>query len=653
MRFVINPFTDLLDCAQLSGSGAPPVETVTGNTGGPVGPDPTTFNLNIVGDNATGLTVAGNAGTYTLTIQGLASSTTQVGTTRYATNAEAAAQTIGTAALTPANITSMFSSNPLPASQGGTGLSSPAAHSLLVTNGSSPFTVLGVAANGQIPIGSIGSDPVLANITSLDMTVTITNGPGSIDLSAAGAGSLTFDADSGSATAAGGIIQFFGNSAQGVSSSASGNTVTYTVADATTSTKGVSSYNTSNFTVTTGAVSSKPITVTSGNNITATASWDLGGAASIAVSGTTNHAIQLGNASGSLTSLGVATNGQLPIGSTGADPVLSTLTAGTGVSITNGAGSITISASASVATTYTADSGSAAPSANNLNLLGSGSITSSATGSTVTYQLTGLTNHNVLVGAGTATITKVAPSATSGVPLISNGSSADPSFGTAVVAGGGTGATSFTAYSVICGGTTSTGALQNVSGVGTATQVLTSNGAGALPSWQAAPAGKLVLISSQTASNSANLVFNNLGGYQNYLLVMNGFQPITNGANLRLVVSQNNGSTYVTSGYGSGLNYSAYNSASLSNANSTADFIISGSTSNGGNYCGTLTLYNFNLATFVTVSGNGSWNDTNLATVGFGTIGGSGTTGVTAFKLQYSTGNINSGIATLYALAQS
>lgn len=49
---------------------------------------------------------------------------------------------------------------------------------------------------------------------------------------------------------------------------------------------------------------------------------------------------------------------------------------------------------------------------------------------------------------------------------------------------GGTGDTSFTAYSVITGGTTSTGALQNVSGVGTSGQVLTSNGAAALPTWQ-------------------------------------------------------------------------------------------------------------------------------------------------------------------------
>jgi len=52
------------------------------------------------------------------------------------------------------------------------------------------------------------------------------------------------------------------------------------------------------------------------------------------------------------------------------------------------------------------------------------------------------------------------------------------------VAFGGTGAATFTAYSVICGGTTSTGPFQNVSGLGTSGYALTSNGAGALPTWQ-------------------------------------------------------------------------------------------------------------------------------------------------------------------------
>jgi hypothetical protein len=58
----------------------------------------------------------------------------------------------------------------------------------------------------------------------------------------------------------------------------------------------------------------------------------------------TNHSLLAGAASNGITSLGVATNGQLPIGSTGADPVLATLTAGSGITITNGAGSITIAA---------------------------------------------------------------------------------------------------------------------------------------------------------------------------------------------------------------------------------------------------------------------------------------------------------------------
>lgn len=58
----------------------------------------------------------------------------------------------------------------------------------------------------------------------------------------------------------------------------------------------------------------------------------------------TNHAVLLGAASNGVTSLAL-TNGQLAIGSTGADPSAATLTAGTGVSITNGAGSITIGSS--------------------------------------------------------------------------------------------------------------------------------------------------------------------------------------------------------------------------------------------------------------------------------------------------------------------
>lgn len=58
--------------------------------------------------------------------------------------------------------------------------------------------------------------------------------------------------------------------------------------------------------------------------------------------------------------------------------------------------------------------------------------------------------------------------------------------GTLPVAAGGTGRATATAYALVCGGTTSTGALQSIASVGTSGQILTSNGAGALPTFQTA-----------------------------------------------------------------------------------------------------------------------------------------------------------------------
>ena len=55
------------------------------------------------------------------------------------------------------------------------------------------------------------------------------------------------------------------------------------------------------------------------------------------------HAALIGGSSNGITSLAL-TNGQLAIGNTGNDPSAATLSAGSGVSITNGAGSITINA---------------------------------------------------------------------------------------------------------------------------------------------------------------------------------------------------------------------------------------------------------------------------------------------------------------------
>ena len=60
----------------------------------------------------------------------------------------------------------------------------------------------------------------------------------------------------------------------------------------------------------------------------------------------TDGGVLVGSGTGAVTSLGQATNGQLIIGSTGADPVLAELTAGSNITITNTAGEISIAATA-------------------------------------------------------------------------------------------------------------------------------------------------------------------------------------------------------------------------------------------------------------------------------------------------------------------
>ncbi len=55
-----------------------------------------------------------------------------------------------------------------------------------------------------------------------------------------------------------------------------------------------------------------------------------------------------------------------------------------------------------------------------------------------------ITQYNIQTGGANNLLNNVAPSATSGVPVISQGASSQPIFGTAVVAGGGTGAVTLT-----------------------------------------------------------------------------------------------------------------------------------------------------------------------------------------------------------------
>ena len=148
----------------------PDIEFLAGNDGIQVGPNPATFTINVVGDNTQGVNVTGNAGTYTETITMFNMTTTQKGVTTLATNAEAIAGTDTAKAITADDLKAK--------------LGVQTSHGLPYGAGTAAaISWLAEAANGQIPIGSTGNPPVLANITSLDGSIKVTNGPGTIDLS--------------------------------------------------------------------------------------------------------------------------------------------------------------------------------------------------------------------------------------------------------------------------------------------------------------------------------------------------------------------------------------------------------------------------------------------------------------------------------------
>jgi hypothetical protein len=87
--------------------------------------------------------------------------------------------------------TAAFVDVPIIPGDGGTGVSSPTAHTLPVAEGSSNFNFLGPLTNGQLLIGSTGTDPVPSVITA-GTNISIINGNGSITIEGVGAASFTW-----------------------------------------------------------------------------------------------------------------------------------------------------------------------------------------------------------------------------------------------------------------------------------------------------------------------------------------------------------------------------------------------------------------------------------------------------------------------------
>jgi hypothetical protein len=389
-----------------------------------------------------------------------------------------------------------------------------------------------------------------------------------------------------------------------------------------------------------------------------------------------NHEILIAdnvNFSGDNTPVGkVVSDGQLLIGSSVFPFIVPGLLGSSDGSITWTLGHNTITGQVaggtSVLKTLTGNSGGViSPTAGNINTLGTGSITISGAGSTLTTQLTGLTANSVLYGLGTATIGLVA-SGTSGQVLQTN-TGAAPTYSTATYPSTTTinqvlyssAANTITGITAANNGLLITGTtgVPSILANGTTGQVLAATTSNP-PSWvnSSSVGGSLVLISQQSASNIASISFTNLATYSVFMLLAEQARPITAGDNVLLQISTNNGSTYITSGYLSGFNATPYNSTSQTNTNLSSSFILAANVNNSGvPACieGQYWLYSLAAPHGNTcINGKCTFNNaSNIVNLGVSTGVNTNSSSVNAIKIFCTSSNLFTGVFTLYGVVGS
>jgi hypothetical protein len=139
----------------------------------------------------------------------------------------------------------------------------------------------------------------------------------------------------------------------------------------------------------------------------------------------------------------------------------------------------------------------------NINSNNTNAITGSGT---LNYAGLVFTGTSSTINTSTLNPLPVSGAGTTGQVWTSNGKGSSPTFGTLGVVGGGTGNISQVAYSLVAGGTTTTGAFQAVSSVASGS-VLTSAGTAALPAYTAA---KLIIQEVRTSSSTTDSTASNV-----------------------------------------------------------------------------------------------------------------------------------------------
>lgn len=182
----------------------------------------------------------------------------------------------------------------------------------------------------------------------------------------------------------------------------------------------------------------------------------------------TDHSMIFANSGGLLSSTSNPLNGQLLIGSTGGNPILANISAGSGLSIVNAAGSITISNSG--ATSLTAGAGIGLSASTGAITVSNTGVLSNIGGTGIS--ISGATGNSTITNTGVTSAvagTGISVSAATGAVTFSNAGVTSLTAGTGITLSGSTGAI-----------TVSTGSGFVTSLTGTANEVIVSASTGAV-----------------------------------------------------------------------------------------------------------------------------------------------------------------------------
>ena len=226
------------------------------------------------------------------------------------------------------------------------------------------------------------------------------------------------------------------------------------------------------------------------------------------------------------------------------------------------------------------------------------------------------------------------------------------------VATGGTGVSTTTAYTVQCGGTTSTEPLQSIASVGTSGQVLSSNGAGALPTFQSVSSGLGgTFISSVTIDDDSTAEFTSgiSSTYNMYMFVFENVDSDSANNIIHVRTSGNAGSTWNSGASDYGYAYIKYTSAVFAAQDDSAVSILTGinPTSDSGSQLGAyFYLINPSGSKRSIFTYQSSWSRTTSSGCCIGGGARNSTTPVDGVQFYGIVGNLKSGKISMYGVTK-